>query len=358
MKRTKKLVSLVMAFALSFGLIGCSFVIGPPTTEQSATRTFTDSLGRTVEIPDKITRVAVTGPLTQIVVFAFSPELLVGWSSDWSEEATEFIPDEYLNLPTLGQLYGGKGELNLEELLSVSPDVVIDIGEPKGNIKEDMDALSEQTGIPFVHITAMTDTMGDAFRKLGELTGFEERAEEYAEYCDKTLERTKNIMSQVGDDKVRVLYCLGDSGCNVIAKDSYHAEVIDLLTDNLAVVEEPSSKGSGNEVDMEQILTWNPDFVIFAPDSIYDNVGADSTWQEVEAIKEGNYVEVPFGPYNWMGFPPSVQRYLGMMWLPTVLYPDKCDFDLKTEVVKYYNMFYHYDLTDEQYDALMINSLK
>ena len=365
MKRTKKIIALMLAAVLLIGTAGCKSADNSTQTsgtaseaaDQPSTRLFTDSVGRTVEIPYEITKVAISGPLTQIVFYGFAPELLAGWSSDWSEEAAQYIPDEYLSLPTLGQLYGGKGELNLETLLAAAPDVVVDIGEPKDTVKEDLDELSEQTGIPFVHITATTETMGDAFRMLGELTGLTERAEEYAEYCDGIYSRITDIMNRVGDNKVRALYCLGDAGCNVIAQGSYHAEIIDLLTDNLAVVDSPSSKGTGNEVDLEQILVWNPDFIIFAEGSIYDTVAADATWQSVGAIAAGNYVEVPVGPYNWMGFPPSVQRYLGMLWLACTLYPDYCDYDLKTEVQNYYQMFYHIELTDAQYEELTKNAV-
>lgn len=350
----KKRILVLILVSMAICLAGCGSSAKGPAAE---TRTFTDSLGRTVEIPEHVSKVAVSGPLAEIVVYGFAPELMVGWCSRWSEEAAQYIPGEYLSLPTLGQLHGGKGELNLEEILAVAPDVVIDIGDSKGDLKEDLDALSEQTGIPFVHINATTETTGEMFRILGELTGLTDRAEEYAAYCDSVYERTRNIMNDVGDNKVKALYCLGDAGCNVIAQNSYHGEVVDLITDNLAILDDPSSKGTGNEVDMEQILVWNPDFIIFAPDSIYDSVSSDPTWQEVNAIKNGNYVKVPFGPYNWMGFPPSIQHYLGMMWLTTVLYPEECDFDLKSEVVKYYKMFYHCELTDEQYDSLMEGAL-
>ena len=67
--------------------------------------------------------------------------------------------------------------------------------------------------------------------------------------------------------KANLLYISGDKGLNVIAKGSYHAEILDQLSNNLAVVDQPSSKGTGNEVDMEQILKWNPDVILFAPGS-------------------------------------------------------------------------------------------
>ena len=40
-----------------------------------------------------------------------------------------------------------------------------------------------------------------------------------------------------------------------------------------------------------------------------------------------------------------------------LLYPGQTDYDLKAEVQKYYQLFYHCELTDEQYDALVANSI-
>jgi len=351
----KKILCIALVLFMVVNITACT---SKKNEELPETRVWTDSVGREVELPTKIEKVALSGPLAQIVLYALAPEKLVGFSNEWSEDAQQYIPAEYLALPTLGQLYGGKGEINLEELLKADPDVVIDIGEPKKTIVEDLDALQERTGIPFVHVTMTTATAGDAFRKLGDLLGLEDRAEEYAVYCEGVYKRTQDIMAKVGDDgKANLLYVTGDAGLNVIAKDSYHAEIIDQFSNNLAVLEDPSSKGTGNEVDMEQILTWNPDVVIFAPGSIYASVDSMEEWKNINAIKDGKYYEVPFGPYNWMGFPPSVQRYLGMMWLPELLYPEYVEYDLKDEVVKYYKMFYHTDLTNEQYNALTANSV-
>ena len=319
----------------------------------SAEREFVDSTGRTMVVPDEINKVAVSGPMTQIILFALCPEKFAGISSAWDETAALYLPAEYYDLPVLGQLYGGKGELNLETLLSSGAQVVLDVGEPKKTIREDMDALQEQTGLPFIHIDADTETMGDAYRMLGDLLGKEEEAHMIGAYCDDMYARMKEIADSV--EKRSLLYITGE-GHNVIAQGSYHAEVIDLLADNAAVVDEPSSKGTGNEVDMEQILAWDPEFIIFAPNSVYDAVAEDETWQSMQAIQNGNYVEVPFGPYNWMGFPPSVQRYLGMMWMAKVLYPEAADYDLYEEVHNYYDMFYHCDLTEEQFSALVSRS--
>ena len=54
-----------------------------PSTAEPATRVFTDSLGREVEVPTSITKLAVSGPLAQIVLFALCPDKLVGIASEW-----------------------------------------------------------------------------------------------------------------------------------------------------------------------------------------------------------------------------------------------------------------------------------
>lgn len=358
----KRWMALLLALVMSFSLFACG---GKPaentgddsqnTAAEGTTRVFTDSCGREVTVPVNVEKIAVSGPLAQIVVFAMAPDKLVGIANAWDESAAEFLDKKYYNLPILGQLYGGKGELNLETLLAAAPDVVIDVGEPKGSIVEDMDDLQEQTGIPFVHIDAYLASMDDTYAMLGDLLAMPNEAQGRADYCRFAYDRIVSIADSV--DKVNLLYITGDEGLNVIAQGSFHAEVIDLLSNNLAVVDEPSSKGTGNEVDMEQILNWNPDVILFAPGSIYDTVAGNENWQTISAIQSGKYYEVPMGPYNWMGFPPSVQRLLGMMWMAKVLYPEAADYDLYTEVSTYFELFYHCDLTQAQYDALVANSI-
>ena len=370
----KKLISLLLVLAMMFSLIACGTVDADPTvgqTEQSTeagteaetqaqvqtpeTVVFTDDLGREVELPAAIERIVPTGPLAQIVLYAIAPDMFVGLAAKWYSTAEGFVPEEYMNLPFFGQLYGS-ADLNVEELALADPQVIIDIGQTMSTGAEDMDTLQEQTNIPTVFVSASLETMPQTFRTLGKLLGREEKGEELAQFCERVYTRTTSIMEQVGDNKVNALYVLGEQGLNVLAKDSYHSELIDMLTNNLAVVDNPVSKGTGNEVTMEQLALWNPDFVLFAPDSIYDTVAEMDTWTDISAIANSNYIEVPEGPHNWMGSPPAVQRYLGMIWLTAELYPDYCDYDVKAEIYEYYELFYNCELTEEQYNTLTANA--
>ena len=330
----------------------------PTTKARYQSKYFTDDLGRQVLVPFNITKVALSGPLTQIVLFALCPDKLVGLAATWDSSAKEFLDAKYYNLPMLGQLYGGKGTLNLETIAAAGAQVIIDVGETKANMAADMDNLQSQLNIPTIHIDAYTKGMGSAYRKLGDLLDMKDQANVLADYCDKVYANTTSIMDKVGTDgKVKLLYITGAKGLNIIAKGSYHAEVIDLLANNLAVVKNPTSSGMGNEVDLEQIMLWNPDVILFSTGSIYSTVGSNKDWASISAIKNKKYYEVPYGPYNWMGFPPSVQRYLGMMWMAQLLYPDKANYNMYQEVSKYFKLFYHCDISEAQYNKLVANSL-
>ena len=145
------------------------------------------------------------------------------------------------------------------------------MGEPKKTIKEDMDDIQARLGIPCVHITMYLKDAGSAYKELGKLLGKEEKGEALATYLNNSYARMQEINEKVGDNRVNMLYCVGETALNVIAKGSFHGELIELLAENAAVVDNPSSRGTGNEVDIEQILLWNPEVIVFENLNAYEN---------------------------------------------------------------------------------------
>ena len=135
--------AIILFLVLSLLLCGCGQSGAAPTGQ---TREFTDSTGRTVTLPEDITKIAISGPLSQIYILPLAGDLLVGVSTAYAEDAQRYLPAYIYEKAEIGQLYGGKGEMDLEALLSAAPDVVIDIGEPKKTTAEDLTALTEQTG--------------------------------------------------------------------------------------------------------------------------------------------------------------------------------------------------------------------
>ena len=341
----KKSFSLLLVLAILLTM--------PFALSQEETQVFTDSAGREVTLPKNIERIVPSGPLSQMVLYALAPHLFVGLTNAWDED--ELIYLETRDLPIIGQVYG-KGDINLESLAATNTQVIIDIGEPKKSVKEDMDNISEQTSIPAVHITANLDNMGDALRTLGALLNLEQRANALADYCDKSYQNSLDLLEKVGEEnKIALLYIAGDDGLRVIPQKSFNSQTLDMFGNNVAIVE--NAKGNSAEVDMEQIYLFEPEIILFDSLDLYNKVSEDPLWKDIPAIKEGNYVLVPSAPYNWIGFPPSIQRYLGMLWMGKLFYPELVEYDLFEEVSTYYELFYQKALSQESFDALLEQAL-
>ena len=333
----------------------------PASAEASAsgdTVSFTDSAGRTVEIPANIERVAVTGPISQMFMLTFAPQKMVGLSNELSDTEMKYVGKEYGALPVYGQIYGGKGDFNKEAVASADPQLILDIGEAKKSIVEDLDEIQTATGIPCVHVEATIDTYDKAYTMMGELLGEPDRAKELADYCADAYATTKAGLNGVTEaNRVQALYLLGDAGLNAMPNGSFQGTVFDWVVDNPAVIENAGGSGLGAEVSFEQIAMWDPPMIVFGPQSVYDKVADDPSWQTLKAVKDGNYYEVPGEPYNWLSSPPGVNQILGMQWFARLCYPDNFDNGIEDVVKGYYKTMYDYELTDDECSALVKSSV-
>lgn len=327
---------------------------GDKAAQAEGTRIITDSAGREVEIPSEITKIAPSGPLAQIVLYTVSPDKLAGLAADFSNEAKQYIDEKYWGLPKFGQFYGKNASLNMEALIAEAPDVIIDIGEAKKTVKEDMDALQEQLNIPVIFVEATLPTMADAYEMLGDITGEKEQAGKLADYCRAEIGKADQNAAAIADaDRKSVYFGLGEDGLHTNAKGSIHADVIDRIGAVNAADVEAVSSGGGSEVSFEQVLLWNPDLIIVDSQKLYDTLTADPMWQELDAVKNGKIFKIPTAPYSFMSSPPSVNRMIGIEWLGSLVYPEIYTSDIREEVKNFYQLFYHIDVMDEKLEAIL-----
>ncbi|MDD7267816.1 MAG: ABC transporter substrate-binding protein [Lachnospiraceae bacterium] len=325
--------------------------------EKAAAKTvkFVDSAGRTVEIPERIMKVAPSGNLAQMMLSTIAPDLMVGVAKRPGEKAQPYLPKELSELPELGTFYGKNANMNLEAVLKAEPQVIIDIGEKKKTIKEDMDGLQKQLGIPVIFLEATLNNMDQAYITIGKLLNKEESTGRQAAYIRKTLDEAKEKSAAIADDKrVLVYYAEGDDGLATNPKGSIHADVIDIVGGrNVAEVEMKSGKG-GEQISMEQLLAWNPTVIISATKTVAPgSVPTGAGWEGLQAVQNKKIYRIPQLPFSFMGRPPAVNRIIGIKWLGNLLYPDVFSYDMKQEVKEFYQLFYHCELTDEQVEKLL-----
>ncbi len=318
------------------------------------TISFTDDLGRTVELPAQIDAICPSGFTAQQVLLTIAPEKLVGLAQELNDEQLEIFGDKFKDCPVFGAVLGATDNLNREAVAAAAPQVIIDTGEAKKGAKEDLDNLQEQLGIPVVFIEAKLSDYGAAYARLGELLGVQERGQQLSDYCKSIYDKTESVMAGIPEDqRVRMAYLLGGNGLNAIAKTSFQGAVMDMVANNVVVVDDVSGKGNGNEVSLEQIALWNPDLIIFQANSIYDTVGDNPAWAGIAAIDNHNYYQVPNNPWCWMNNPPTVNQLMGMQWLPRLLYPDAFDDTIADVTREYYSTMYNYNLSDEELNELI-----
>lgn len=368
-----RLVAIACAATLCFGMVGALAGCSTSTPEasnadqnaseqprdaQATTRTFTDSAGREVEVPAQIDKIAPSGHTAQQVLLTMAPDKMVGLSMELTENQLKYFGDSFADYPVFGAAFGAKGDMNKEAVAASGTQIVIDTGEYKDGIKEDLDNLQSQLGIPVVFIETPLDGYDKAYEMLGDLLDMQERGKELGDYCTKAYNETKDVMASIPEsERVNIAFLMGDAGLNAIAKGSYQGTVIDMCANNVVEVEKASGSGSGNEISLEQIAVWNPDLIVFAPKSIYNTVGDDAAWAGISAVESKNFYEVPSEPWSWLNNPPTVNQVLGLEWLPRLCYPDKFDNDMQDVVTSYYKTFYNYDLSQADYDELMSTAL-
>ena len=162
-KKLGKLLALMAVAAMA--LAGCAQsanvdpeATGTATSIESAPVSFTDSTGRQVELPRKITRVASAGQLANMMLYAMAPDELVGWSSKPDNDTTKYIDPGYRDLPEYGNLYGDSGDFDKEAVLASNPQVIVDIGPWDEEYKGKLDSLQEDLGIPVTRERMLTET--------------------------------------------------------------------------------------------------------------------------------------------------------------------------------------------------------
>ncbi|MBP1763872.1 MAG: transporter substrate-binding protein [Firmicutes bacterium] len=362
----KLLVSLFVVF-IALMLTACGQE-GNSQKNNASTIEITDMLGRKVTVPKSINKVYSTTPIGTVMVYSFNPEKLAGLNTAVTGD-TKYIAESYRNLPVMGGTFGSEGATaNMEKILKAAPDVIISVTMADMENTTEIstaDRLQTQSGIPVVVVNTNLTQVDKAYEFMGKLLKEEERAKVLADYCRNTILETKAMVDKIPEDKrVRVYYAEGPAGLATDPAGSRHTEVLDLVR-GVNVAQVQMNPGSGmSAVSVEKVMLWDPDIIIAyypkTPEtkSFFDFVRKDSKWDNIKAVREGRVYDVPGQPFNWFDRPPSINRIIGIKWLANLLYPDYVPIDIKSETKRFYQLYYHYELTDQEVEDVLKYSVR
>ena len=370
-RRSFLMASGALLLGATAGLLSGCGEAGISQDSAPATRLTTDMAGREVEIPATVSKVYSTGQPGVVALYMLAPEKLLGWCMKPSAAESEYLLPDYLDLPVYGLMQGQNNTANREVIVEQAPDFILLMtalahDSYRQEATEDAAAIERAMNIPVVVVDYSLNTAGQALRYLGELLGSPERAEELAAYCEDVYTDALAKAATIPEDsRVTVYYAQGQTGLQTAPQGSSHSEVIDLVGgDNVAKLDFGS--GGRVNVDMEQVLLWNPQVVITSY-AMSHNVDGDEvfrlieegnrSWAEITAIQERRVYNTPSYPYNWQDMPPSINRFMGITWLGNLLYPKVFVCDIRQKTKEFYRLFYQIELSEEQVDKLLRNAV-
>jgi len=240
------------------------------------------------------------------------------------------------------------GDPNVEEIVARDAQLVLVDGSRHGAFAEQMAEL----GVPVIQYAVETpEALKAAVLLTGQALGPEalERANVLLNDYDRLFSTVmSDLESLAPDERVRVLF-LGTDPLKVASGDMYQTYLIE-AAGGISVSKELA--GYWNEVNLEQILLWNPDVILIPPYGPVQpaDVLENPDWAATRAVQDGRVHRMPrvIAPMDT----PVPESLLGVAWMASVFYPDLVRLDLEIEVDRFYATYYGYDLTEAELDHL------
>ena len=332
------------------------------TQETAETREITDMAGRKVTVPtaENIKSVFSTGPVAAIFLYMVVPDKLLGWNYELNDVEKSIILDKYQDLSNFGM----GDAVNYEAVIAANPTIAINSGKINDAMVSDCDALSESLGIPVVAVDNELNNSAEAFRFMGELLGVEDHAEELAQYAEQVFTDI-NVLSDIPEEKkVSVYFGNGEDSLETAPRGSQHAQILDAINAvNVADLE--LGDGSRVQISAEQLLAWDPDVIVVNGEPKADKSGSSAAedilsnpdYASLKAVQDQKVYGTPNAPFSWVDRPAGPNRLIGMRWFSALIYPEYIKCDINEEIHKFFDLFYHVDLSDEQLENVLKGTL-
>ena len=359
--KMKKTLSLLLAFAMALSLAACGAqpdasgsepdsqpeAVSEPASdtpeaadptaqpdgasETSYPVTVTDQAGRQVTIESQPETLVSGYYITTSLLIALGlQDELVG-----IEAKADTRPIYALSAPELLELpsVGTAKEFDLEGCAALAPDLVI----LPLKLESAADSLAE-LGIPALLVNPEDQALlNEAVTLIGTATNTQARAQALLDF---SAEQEQRLADTLAGAETPSVYLAGNSDFLSTAGDAmYQSDMIRMAGGVNAAAEITDTYWA--EVSYEQVLAWDPDYIVLASDAGYtvDDVLADPNLAGCAAVENGNVFQIPGDAEAWDS--PVPGGILGAVWLSSVLHPDLCpEADSLAVIDEFYQTFY------------------
>ena len=246
------------------------------TIKQSSNDTVTDDYGRTVVVPTAPQRVVSLSPAVTEIMYALGAgNLLVG--------RTDFCayPPEAENIPSIG----GISNLNIEKILSLSPDLVISGSMVGKKVTDQMD----QMGTPMVCVIEKPhfEALYDNITTIGRLVGKEKEA-------DSLNALLRDRVSQLNTEHSTLNTCyyvvgFGAGGNFTAGGNTFINDII-----RMAGGRNIAENIEGWSYSLEALVKEDPDYIIVRREDSAAFCGM-KPYNTLRAVREGHVIGIESG---------------------------------------------------------------
>lgn len=279
----------------------------PQTNESQASepevRTITDMVGREVEVPEKAEKLCALGNSARMLTYLGLADKIVAMSGfDYEKTTDPTRPYTYANkelwkdVIVAGTDAGGATDYYPEQIIAAQPDVIL-----CSSSAEMANDLQTKTGIPVVAVSngrLFEEDYDQALRILADVCGVPEKAEEVINYIKACLEDLNNRTKDIPDeDKPGVMTAaVSFKGRHGIEGVGIKSQIFKAINAN-DVTKDMEQKSGGFEVDREQIIGWNPEYIFLDTGGIelvkQDYKENPDYFAQLQAFENGNVYLCP-----------------------------------------------------------------
>ena len=337
----KKWISMLLVVALALSAVACSRpgkTDAPDSQGLAYPVTVTDHAGRQVVIEKEPQKIVSCYYITSSLLMALGLEdKMVG-----IEDNPEFRPIYGLSAPHLLELpwVGTAKVLDVEGCAALEPDLVILPLRQKESAE-----ILESLGIDVLLVNPESQTLlTEMIQMVASATNTQDKGDELIAFLDKQEAKLNQILAGVAAPRV---YMASNSNMLATAGDGmYQSDMIRLAGGANVAAEIEDTYWA--EIDYEQLLVWDPEYIILASSAKYtvEDVLQDPNLAGCTAVVNGNVYQIPCDAESWDSPVPS--SILGALWLANILHPEKLtDTDCAAIMDEYYETFYHFTYSEK-----------
>lgn len=293
--------------------------------------TVTDQAGREVTIEKEPSSIVSGYYISSSLLIALGlKDKVVGIEAKADKRPIyKLVAPELTELPNVGTAK----EFNLETCAALSPDLVI----LPMKLKDAAQSLTD-LGITVLLVNPESqDLLTEMINTIATATNTNSEAAKLLAYIDSQKAILTSALSGVEPESV---YLAGNSSFLSTAGPSmYQSSIIELAGGKNAA--DSITDTYWAEISYEQLLAWDPSYIIIASDAEYtvDDVMNDPNLAECTAVKNSHVYAIP-GDVEALDSPVPA-GILASVWLAGILHPDQVSTDTyTTEMTNYYETFY------------------